>query len=408
MVAEIDIRKQTNESPLDYHKRIIYGKLVDKTLSDIDYTELSELVYGQSYSSDVARRMFYGSKRTLELLDTEQKNNIKDATILSELDKKIIEMRKEQQKFYDQRREYNKLISTEARNEHLCEALIKAADNLRNSVGCIYDDITYYGDISSDTEAILVFSDWHFGLKTENVFNKFNTEICRERVRKVVEATVKRITLHGCRKLHVVVLGDLYHGAIHTSARVASEEHVCDQLMQASEILAQSIEYLSQYVEETIVYMTYGNHARTVQKKEDSVHRDNMERIVPWWLNQKFSRSDNIVVAPSEDNEFIFVNACGHEICAVHGDNDTVKTSPRLLTTLFHKTQHRDIEHILLGDKHHRESFDELGVSALLCGSLCGTDDYANNKRLYSEPSQLLLIVTPDDGVDAEYRIKCK
>ena len=59
-----------NESQLDYHKRLVYGKLVDKTLADMDYTELAELVYGQPYSSDVARRMLYGSRRTLELMDS--------------------------------------------------------------------------------------------------------------------------------------------------------------------------------------------------------------------------------------------------------------------------------------------------------------------------------------------------
>ena len=213
--------------------------------------------------------------------------------------------------------------------------------------------------------------------------------------------------MHSCRKLHIVILGDLYHGAIHNSARVASEELVCDQLMQAAEVLAQSIEYLSQFVEETEVYMTYGNHARTVQNKHDSVHRDNMERIVPWWLEQRLARYDNITIRPDEGHEFVFVTSCGRDICATHGDNDSVRSAPRMLATLLQKKCGRNIEYILLGDKHHRESFDELGVTALLCGSLCGTDDYANSKRLYSEPSQLLLITNPECGVDAEYRIKC-
>ena len=67
-----------------------------------------------------------------------------------------------------------------------------------------------------------------------------------------------------------------------------------------------------------------------------------------------------------------------------------------------------NIEYVLLGDKHHRESFEELGVTSVLCGALCGTDDYANGKRLYSTPSQLLLIMNEADGVDAEYQIKCR
>lgn len=90
----------------------------------MDYTELSELVYGQSYSSDVARRMLYGSRRTLELLDAERVSTIKSDEILSELDIKMIELRKERQKFYDQRNAFNKIVRERSRQEELNEILI--------------------------------------------------------------------------------------------------------------------------------------------------------------------------------------------------------------------------------------------------------------------------------------------
>ena len=51
----MQLKRDGDESAFNYHKRLVYGKLVDKTLSDVDYSELSELVYGQQYSSDVAR-----------------------------------------------------------------------------------------------------------------------------------------------------------------------------------------------------------------------------------------------------------------------------------------------------------------------------------------------------------------
>ena len=402
----MDLEKRQDETQFDYHKRLIYGKLVDKTLADVDYTELAELAYGQPYSSDVARRMCYGSKRTLELLDSQRISNIDDCSLLSELEAKKVELEKERRRFYDQRREYNKLVTEDGRREHIYESLTQAANKLSETIGNIYDDapiINLYGD----NEAVLVFSDWHYGMVTSNVFNTYNTDICIERVKSVVDAAIERICLHHCRRLHVIVLGDTFHGAVHVSARVASEELVCDQIMQVSEILAQSIRKLSRYVEETIVYMTYGNHARTVQNKKDNLHRDNMERLIPWWLEQRFNDCDDIIITPDSGYEFIFANVCGHEICASHGDIDTLKTSPRLLSTLFQKKFGKDIEYILLGDKHHRESFDELGISAMLCGSLCGTDDHANDKRLFSSPSQLMLIVNEKCGVDAEYRISC-
>jgi len=404
--------RRAGESDLQYHRRLVYGKLIDKTLSDYDYVELSKYVYGKQYAADVARRHMYGSKYTLQLLEKEQIQNTQNASIITDIDAKIDELKRERQKFFDQRREYNKIQAEAGRREHLYERLGQAADELSETIGDVFAGQTAL-DVC-DNEAVLVFSDWHYGMVTHNTFNTYNTDICKERVQEVVTKASSRIAQNKCSKLHVVVLGDIFHGAIHASARVASEELTADQLMQASEILAQAIIFLSQYVEETHIYITYGNHARTVQSKQDSIHRDNMERLIPWWLKTRIlaeervsGESLNINIAPESDTEFLLLNVCGHDICAAHGDLDSVKASPRMLSTLFHKKYGKDIEYILLGDKHHREDFEELGVTSMLCGALCGSDDYANDKRLFSTPSQMLLIFNPEDGLDAEYRIKC-
>ena len=402
----MSIERLPGETDLQYHKRLVYGKLVDKTLADVDYTELAEDAYGQSYSSDSARRMMYGSCRTLQIMDECAKSDM-PVNLRSDLDMKYVEFQKERQRFFDQRREYNKLVVESGRFEHLCDTLVSAVENLDTTVGQMqFVHEPRYSD-TGNNEAVLICSDWHFGMVTDNAFNKYNTDICKNRVQNLVSAATDRLLLHRCRKLHIVVLGDLFQGHIHTSARVASEELVCDQIMGVSEILAQAITELSQYVEETVVYMTYGNHGRTVPNKKDNIHRDNLERLIPWWLEYRLRENDSVIFAEDNGTEFLFIDAAGHDICASHGDLDSVKSSPRLLSTLFHKRFGKDIEYILLGDKHHRESFEELGVTAIICGALCGSDDYANGKRLYSTPSQMLLIVSPRDGVDAEYRIAC-
>lgn len=402
----MSIERLPGETAIQFHKRIIYGKLVDKTLSDVDYAELAEDVYGQTYSSDFARRMMYGSCKTLQLIDECTESEM-SADLRSDLDIKRIEFQKEQQKFFDQRREYKKLITESGRFEHLCDTITAAVENLDNSVGQLQFLREPLCEEIGETEGVLILSDWHFGMVTDNAFNKYNTDICRERVQNVVNSTAERLLLHKCCKLHIVVLGDLFQGHIHTSARVASEELVCDQIIGVSEILAQAVNELSQYVCETVVYMTYGNHGRTVPSKKDNIHRDNLERLIPWWLEYRLKDNNTVFLSEDSGTEFLFINAAGHEICASHGDLDSVKSSPRLLSTLFHKRYGKDIEYILLGDKHHRESFEELGVTAIICGALCGSDDYANGKRLYSTPSQMLLIVSPSVGVDAEYRLAC-
>lgn len=406
----MNLEKKNSETELQYHKRLIYGKLEDKTLADVDYGELSKYLYGKRYSPDVARRLTYGSYKTLKILDQQACNMPGQKDMYLEIAAQTRELQKERQRFFDQRREYNKLLSEEGRREHLEAALTVAALSLEKTIGRITTDASmhsYLNSLDDESEAILVFSDWHYGMTADNVFNHYDIATCVERVQHVVREAVKRLTLHKCAKLHIAVLGDLLNGSIHVGSRVASEELVADQLMQVSEILAQAIEYLSRFVKETVVYSTYGNHARTVPNKKESIHRDNLERIIPWWLSQRLKCYENIVVVPEEENEFILIKSCGRNFVAVHGDLDSVKTSPRLLATLFQKKFGLDIDYVLLGDKHHRESFDEMGICAMICGSLCGTDDYANSKRLYSTPEQMLLIISAECGVDAEYRIKC-
>ena len=55
------------ENRYDKIKRIVESKLVDRI--DKDYTELSEEAFGKAYSSDVARRMFYGAKKVIDAIN---------------------------------------------------------------------------------------------------------------------------------------------------------------------------------------------------------------------------------------------------------------------------------------------------------------------------------------------------
>ena len=415
-LALIEITRRDNESELDYHKRLVYGKLVDHTLSDMDYAELSELMYGKRYSSDVARRMAYGSRYTLELLDSQRIDNVTKDNIASEINDKIIELQKQTQRTRDQAREYRKMMNSDGRWEHLRDELLEAAKRLPDSVGTIFEpsDVTYTLP-DSENEAILVLSDWHYGMITNNAFNEYNTEICKARVRTTIEKAKERIVLHGCNKLYIVFLGDGAHGHCHTGTRVASEELVVDQLLQVAEILAQTVLELYSIIPNIEVHCTYGNHLRVMPNKTDNIHRDNWERVIPSWLEQRIAaecwkRNEdlNISIAPDTGTEFCFIRACGHDIVAVHGDLDSPRSATQLLPSLLRTKFHLNVEYILLGDKHHRESFEGLNATARICGSLCSTDEYANTKRLYSQPSQLLLIVNEVEGIDAEYALKCE
>ena len=401
------IEKLPEESSFDYHKRLVYEKVLDKTLHDVDYSELAELVYEQPYSSDVARRMMYGSAKTLMLLDEHNRSGKSALSEADTLEIQRIELQKERQRLQDQRREYRKLANHDGRIEHLEERMIEAADNLGKTIGLLYDKEALPGYIiPSDQEAILVLADWHYGSVTDNIWNTYNPEICIRRAKTIVEKASTRISAHDCQKLHVIILGDMVSGGIHTDCRVQSNELVADQIMRVAEILAQSIYELSKCVNEVCVYSTYGNHGRTIPNKKENIHRDNFERFIPFWLAQRFRDNERIHIIDENDNEFIHFFIHGFAFCATHGDLDKPKQASALFPVLFEKRFGKKVDYILLGHTHHREETEELGIETMVCGSLCGSDDFANEHRLYSRPEQLLLIVDPEYGVDATYHLK--
>ena len=67
---------EREESKYEKIKNIVESKLIDRV--DKGYVELSEEAFGKAYSSDVARRMFYGAKRVIDAIEEDKKNNIED------------------------------------------------------------------------------------------------------------------------------------------------------------------------------------------------------------------------------------------------------------------------------------------------------------------------------------------
>jgi hypothetical protein len=326
-----------------------------------------------------------------------------DNTYLKELQDATDELYKAKRQLSDQRREYNKILVRDARADHLTEQLIEAANQLKLND---YSDIFVLKNRECNQEALLCLADWHYGQVSDNIWNQYNTDICKQRVEKLLDKVTAALMEQNVKTLHIALLGDLVNGAIHTSCRVASEENVCDQLMNVSEILAQAINALSVFVDEIKVYSTYGNHARTVQDKNDSIHSDNMEKVIPWWLRQRLKDNHKVEIIDSEYYEFIWMNICDKNVVCTHGDLDKIKNIGTLINTLFSKKYGQTVDYTFSADKHHLESFEQFGIESTLVGSMCGADEYANNKRLYSNPTQTLCMFTPEDGKWCTYNIK--
>lgn len=382
-------------------------------LSDLDWAEINAK-YGIEFNSDTSRKgsqpPLFGGVFVKEYFDwkrSKDKNVNNEDTYLKELQLQRDELYKAKRQVMDQRREYNKILTSDSRSEHLMECMIECANKMNENHPLLFASEPFK-NTSPDKEAILFFSDWHYGMVTDNLWNKYNTEICKQRVSKLVEKTKEYLKLNRISKLHVVTLGDAAHGSIHVSCRVASEEDTCDQIMHVAEIMAQAVEELSLVVDNVKFYSCYGNHLRTIQDKNDSVHTDNMEKMIPWWMKQRLAKNLKVEILESEFKEFTKLNVLGYNICCVHGDLDSIKNIGVTVNTLFNRLYGETIDYTVSGDKHHLEEFEQFDIESIIIRSLCGTDEYANNKRLYSKAGQTLMIFNSEDGREATYNIPLK
>ncbi len=400
-----DLHRLENENECQFTWRL--GQAKDSGLLDMDWNGIADVINKEfrvdesEYRTEAAYRKSY--QQAKKYFENGVFNNLSEDKYFKELQVQKDAVYKEKRKLYDQRREYNKLLISDARAEHLNDELLRIAENLNKE--CPLVPLNKHKTINIKREALLAFSDWHYGMITDNIWNTYNTDICRKRVEKLISKVIEYLKLNQIDMLHIALLGDAAHGGCHVSCRVKSEEDVCDQIMHVSEIMAEAINKLSAHVNHITVYSCYGNHLRTIQNKQDSVDSDNLEKLIPWWLKQRLKENSKIDIVESEYKEFTRIDICGYHVCCVHGNLDNLRNLGSTVNTIFSRKFGETIDYTISGDKHHLEEFEQFDIESILIRSLCGTDDYANEKRLYSKPGQTLMIFNLEDGREATYHI---
>lgn len=390
------IERRTDETPFQYHKRIINGKLVDKTLSDIDYSELSELAYGQAYSSDVARRMFYGSQRTLALLDSECTPD--SAALLSELDQKMIDLQKERQKFFDQRAAFNKIVRARSRQEELNEILISAIQN-GDLPRLNYKPV----QVSPSSNDLLVsLNDIHYGINIKNAWNIYNPDICKEMMKKYLNRILLISQTHHSENCIVYNCGDSISGKIHSTIQISNKENVVEQIKGVSELISEFLSILSSHFK-TVKYISVsGNHSR-LDTKENSPYDERMDDLIEWYLKARLQDFDNVEIDTQGriDSSMFIMDVRGKTYLGVHGDFDGSATKIAALQAMAQKPLYA----VLSGHKHHNMYDEVQGVKTVMAGSFLGVDDFCIQKRIFGKPEQMVC-VCDNTGIVCHYNIE--
>lgn len=312
-----------------------------------------------------------------------------------------IKFEKEKVKLSDERTQVNALIRRIAREETLKEIAQEVADKLNWNYPFDFTPIKQTGNTTSEKEAILQISDWHYGTEIHSPYNEYNPEICKQRVEKLAKEVAERCALYDIKKLHIVNLGDMIEGRIHLRLRLNSRIDVITQTIEVAELLANFISALSTFLE-IEYYDTLDNHSRIEPKLHDSLDLESLVRIITWFLKERLK---NIPTIHFNDNtkgdDVISFECLGHPICAVHGDKDKPENVVSNLALMTQK--YYDLA--LTAHRHHFQANEMNRTIMLSNSSLMGTDDFAQSLRFTASASQNLIIVTKKNVIDTICRI---
>ena len=401
------------EKDLEYIKSIIYGKLVDRTI-DEDYSELAPLVFGRPYSSDVARRMFYGARKVLEVLENEQiknvNNELTDEKLLSDIDDKIRELKLERNKVQAEKVELNKLYREKARVDLRFEKLEDAIKNLEPIQVPVPYLIT-----DGRKEGILTISDTHFGRNTlikgleGEIINEYNEDIFQDRMWQILDNAIQIIKKENLDIIRLIFNGDLIDGMLRQSQISQLQYGVVDQTMKFAEFTATWINELSKYcyIE---MYCALGNHdqVRVLNSKNGEFPEENMCKIVYWYIKARLENNLNVNINVN-NNEHIFFNSLGLNIMASHGEEKNLEQAIKDYTLLYGKR----IDLFITGHLHSGYTktvgigkYGMSDIEVIRVKSICGIDDYSTKLRKSSSAGTSLIIIEEDKGKTITYDIK--
>ena len=398
-----ELLRRSGESDIEYHKRLIYGKLVDKTLDDIDYSELSEAVYGKQYSSDVARRMCYGSRYTLELMDhdaTATAIEKSGSDLLAELEDKKVELAKERQKLSDQRIAYNKLIRDRAREEEINEIIEDCI--LRGDL----PSLTYSGSTvgPSDNDLLVSLNDIHFGALIDNAWCRYNSSICARMMDAYLAEIIKIAEMHKSENCIVWCAGDIISGSIHRSIQVSNKENVIEQIIGVSELIAEFLAELSKHFYIVRFLSVAGNHSRIEPNKDNAIMGERLDNLVEWYLAARMQNFGTVIIDDYHkiDPTMSVFSVRDKTYVMVHGDYD----SPGKVQALQAMVD-EPIYAVLCGHMHHNQTDVVQGIRTVMAGSFQGVDSFCVEKRIYGEPEQMVC-VCDSTGIKCHYDIPLK
>ena len=378
-------------------KNLVISKL-DRE-SDLSWEDICDIL-DLDINPHELRKRSYGIKAYDDYLKNKSISQMSN-DIQNDIDEKLIELKKERVKLNDLRTQVNKSLREQARYEDLLELLKVEIRNLSTEKPLVNRINPVLDSVIHRNECILVLSDLHYGIEIDNSWNKFNSDIAKDRMNHMVDNTIKYGRLHGCNMCHVLITGDLVNNNIHLTSRLSNRENIAMQTVGVSELISEAVYKLSKEFKYVTLSICDGNHDRIYPNKSDNDYNDSFIHIIREFIKLRCININNLIIQDNKHgSELVELNVCGKKIIGLHGDKIPAKSAIPRLTTMFGK-----VDYVIRGHVHN-SSQDSFGDSKLITvSSFSGMDEYAKHLGLSSRPSQKILILSTENDDDCVYDI---
>lgn len=295
---------------------------------------------------------------------------------------------KEKQQLRDWYTAYRRNIREESRIDTLINEIKSAADKFKDLPVNLYKDTT----VDNNKEAVLLISDLHLGVDCDNYYNTYNKDIAVKRLNKLANNTIYYCKLNGIKRLNVLNLGDMIHGIIHSNARIEAQMDVAEQIILAGEYISNFLNKLTEACPEITYRSCYDNHSRAIADKNQHIEKEQFSRIIDWFIKERLKNTNIKFIDNDIDGGIGSIQIFDKKAIFAHGHQDNKNTSVQNFIGLTQEW----IDYIFLAHYHNSAVKEFQGCKVFINGSIVGTEQYAFGKRLFSKPSQKLIIFSKD------------
>lgn len=377
-----------------YNNKIEYG-LTNKQCADIINTELGTS-FQESYLRGIFKHYSIGYNECLE-------NGSMDKQI-AELKNTLRDIKIERNKLNVERSENNQILRDYSRVDLRFDKVVQAIDNL-----IPFEVKVPIKRKENLKEGVIVLTDIHYGKNTvvkglnNEIINEYNEEIFAKRMEQLLSETLRISDKEDIDKINVLLLGDDIEGMLRASTLQQLKNGMIDQTMQFAEYLSQWLDKLSQN-KIVDVHYTLGNHseARILNAKSGDYPKENLERIIMFYLKTRLKSNVNINIVSNETG-LVYCKIFEYVILGNHGKEKNLEQAVKDYMDIYNIK----VNLFITGHLHHN-LVKEIGKNCevMRVRSLCGIDEYSMDLRKYSSAGSVYLVIEKDYGKTITYDIK--